>query len=144
MIRLNKEIKLNSCKNINLKYGTVNKDDPNVIYVSGKMWVCPTYDGDFSEPINVAYNNFKKELSNILKDSIVFDKKYILDFDINPVNLVKDKKKFFSISFFVKQSSSKLIKLKNLKNIISSDFGYLFIKLENELEENEFKVSKTK
>jgi hypothetical protein len=144
MIRLNKEIKIDACKNINLKYGSVNKNDPQVIYVSGKMWICPTYDGDFNEPINLVYNNFRKELNSILRKSVVFDSKHILDFDINPINLVKNKKKFFSISFFVKQKSEKLINLKNMKNLISSNFGYLFKNLERDLIENEFEVSKTK
>ena len=144
MIRLNKEIKIDTCKNINLKYGSVNKNDPQVIYVSGKMWICPTYDGDFNEPINLIYNKFRKELSSILRNSVIFDSKHILDFDINPVNLVRDKKKFFSISFFVRQKSDNLINLKNMKNLISSNFGYLFKNLERDLIENEFEVSKTK
>ena len=144
MIRLNKEIKLNNCKNINLKYGSINKNDPQVIYVSGKMWLCPTYDGDYNEQINLMYNNFKKRLNSVLSDSIIFEKKHILDFDLNVDNLIKDKKKFFSITFFIKQKREKLVNLNNIKNIISSDFGYLFKELENELIENEFEVSKTK
>jgi hypothetical protein len=79
-----------------------------------------------------------------LSNSIVFDKKYILDFDLNPELLVKNKKKFFSISFFLKQKNEKIINLNNIKNIISSNFGYLFKELEDELVENEFEVSKTK
>lgn len=144
MIRLNKEVKLNSCKNISLKYGSVNKNDPQVIYVSGKMWICPTYDGDFNEPINLVYSKFKKELSRILRNSTVFESRHILDFDLNSENLVRDKKKFFSITFFIKQKSENLINLNNIKNIVSSDFSYLFNELENDLIENEFEVSKTK
>ena len=87
---------------------------------------------------------FIKELNSILRNSVAFDSKHILDFDINPINLVKNKKKFFSISFFVKQKSEKLINLKNMKNLISSNFGYLFKNLERDLIENEFEVSKTK
>lgn len=144
MIRLNKEIKLNSCKNISLKFGSVNKNDPQVIYISGKMWICPTYDGDFNEPIEIVYSKFKKELSKILRNSSIFESKHILDFDLNPENLVRDKKKFFSITFFVKQKSEKIINLNNIKNIVSSDFSYLFSDLENDLIENEFEISKTK
>ena len=144
MIKLNKEIKLNSCENICLKYGSVNKNDPQVIYVSGKMWICPTYDGDFEAQISFAYNNFKRKLTKILRDSTIFDSKHILDFDINPENLIKDKKKFFSISFFIKQNSEKLINLNSIKNIISTEFGYLFKELENDLIENDFEISKTK
>jgi hypothetical protein len=144
MIRLNKEIKIDACKNIDLKYGSVNKNDPQVIYLSGKMWICPTYEGDFETPINLAYTNFKKELTKILRNSKIFDARHILDFDINPENLVCNKKKYFSITFFVKQNSEKLINLKNMKNLIASNFGYLFRDLENELIENEFVISKTK
>ena len=144
MIRLNKEIKLNNCKNINLKYGSINKNDPQVIYVSGKMWLCPTYDGDYNEQINLMHNNFKKRLNSVLSDSVIFEKKHILDFDLNVENLIKNKKKFFSITFFIKQKREKLVNLNNIKNIISSDFGYLFKELENELIENEFAISKTK
>ena len=144
MIRLNKEIKLNNCKNINLKYGSINKNDPQVIYVSGKMWLCPTYDGNYSEQVNLVYNSFKRKLNSVLSNSVVFDKKHILDFDLNPDNLIKNKKKFVSISFFLKQKGNKLINLNNIRNIISTNFGYLFKELEDELIENEFEVSKTK
>ena len=144
MIRLNKEIKLNGCKNISLKYGSVNKNDPKVIYISGKMWICPTFEGNFDEPIDFVYSKFKKELTKILRNSTVFENKHILDFDLNSENLVCNKKKFFSITFFVRQKSEKAINLNNIKNIISSDFSYLFRELENDLIENEFEVSKTK
>lgn len=144
MIRLNKEIKLNTCKNIDLKYGSVNKNDPQVIYVSGKMWVCPTYDGDFNEQINFIYSKFKKELTSILRNSKVFDSRHILDFDLNSEKLVQNKKKYFSVTFFIKQKSEKLINLNNIKNIISSDFSYLFNDLESNLIENDFEVSKRK
>ena len=143
-LRLNKEIKIDICENINLKYGSVNKNDPQIIYVSGRMWVCPSYDGDYETPINLIHNKFKRELSMCLRDSSIFDYKHILDFDINPLNLVKDKKTFFSISFYVKQKPEKIINLNNIKNLISSKFGYLFRELEKDLIENEFKVSKTK
>jgi hypothetical protein len=36
MKRLNKEYKLDVCNYISLKYGTVNKDNPQVIYVACK------------------------------------------------------------------------------------------------------------
>lgn len=143
-LRLNKEIKINCSDNIILKYGSVNKNDPQIIYVSGKMWISPTYNGDFETPINFIRSNFKKELSKILKNSVLFDNKFILDFDINPLNLICNKKTFFSISFFIKQNGEKIINLKNIKNIIISNFGYLFRDLENELNENDFEISKTK
>lgn len=143
-MRLNKEIKINCCENIALKYGSINKNDPQVIYLSGKMWICPTYEGDFETPFYIVKNNFKRELSKALKNSVTFDSKYILDFDINPENLVCNKKKFCSVSMFLKQKQEKLVNLNNMKNLIVSNFGYLFRDLENELIENDFEISKAK
>lgn len=144
MLRLNKEIKLGACKNIDLKYGSTNKNNPQVIYITAKMWICPTYDGDFKTPVGLIYKGFKNDLSKMLRESIYFDNKHILDFDINPENLVSNKKKFFSISIFVKQNNERILKLNDVSDIILTDFGYLFKKLEKALKENEFEVSKTK
>lgn len=144
MIRLNKEIRLNGCQNINLKFGTVNKNNPQVIYVSGKMWIQPTYEGNFGEAINYTRSNFKKRLSKILKNNINFDNKHILDFDISIENMTPNKKKFCSIMVFIRQKSENILDLKAIKGIVSSDFNYLFNELENDLIENEFIVTKTK
>ena len=144
MIRLNKEIKLNGCQNINLKFGTINKNNPQVIYVSGKMWIQPTYEGDFGKVINYTRSNFKKRLSKILKNNINFDNKHILDFDISFENMTPNKKKFCSIMVFIRQKSENILDLKAIKGIVSSDFNYLFNELENDLIENEFIVTKTK
>lgn len=143
-MRLNKEIELDSCKNLSLKFGSINKKDPQIIYVSAKMWICPTYEGDFKTPINIIYKGFKNELSKALKNSVSFEHKHILDFDINPDNLVCNKKKFFSISFFVKQKKEKILSLSNVKHLVNSEFGYLFNDLENELIKNDFLISKKK
>ena len=143
-MRLNKEIELDSCKNLSLKFGSVNKKDPQIIYVSAKMWICPTYEGDFKTPINIIYKGFKNELSKVLKNSVSFEQKHILDFDLNPDNLVCNKKSFFSVSFFVKQKKEKILSLKNVKHLVSSEFMYLFNDLENELVKNEFLISKKK
>jgi hypothetical protein len=144
MVRLNKEIRLNGCQNINLKFGTVNKNNPQVIYVSGKMWIQPTYEGNFGEAIDYVRSNFKKRLSKILKNNINFDSKHILDFDVSVDNMISNKKKFCSVIFFIRQKPENMLNLKAIKSVVSSDFNYLFNELENDLIENEFIVTKTK
>ena len=94
--------------------------------------------------VHIIYSKFKKDLNSILRNSKTFDSRHILDFDLKSENLVQNKKKYFSITFFIKQKSEKLINLNNIKNIISSNFSYLFNDLENNLIENDFEVSKTK
>ena len=108
-LRLNKEIKIDVCDNINLKYGSVNKNDPQIIYVSGKMWISPSYEGDFETPINIIHSNFKKELTKSLRESSIFESKHILDFDINPLTMTKDKKSFFQFHFILGKNLKKLL-----------------------------------
>lgn len=143
-IRLNKEIKLDCCDSIILKYGSINRNDPQVIYITGKMWVCPKFEGEYESIVNQLYSNFKKALSVTLKNSPMFENKFILDFDINPNNLVYNKKKFFSISVFIKQNPGNIVNLKAIKGLIMSEFGYLFKELEYDLKENDFEITKGK
>ena len=58
MKRLNKEYKLDVCKHISLKYGTVNRNNPQVVYVSGKCWVSPLRNMNYADVIS----NIEKEM----------------------------------------------------------------------------------
>lgn len=143
--RFTKEFKLEGvCNNIYLKYGTTNKYAPNVIYITGRMWLCPKYDGFYDDIISHIYKQFKKSIRHELDNCELFDDKFILDFDINAKNLVKDKKKFFEIQLFIKQNPYSLVDIKNLMGSITTKFGSIFKKLENNLAANDFVVSKTK
>ena len=144
-MRLNKEIKIDYCNNIDLKVGTVNNYNPQVIYFIGKMWICPTYEGDYEENFNLIKNKFKKDLKNILKENDIFEYKHIVDFDVNPNNFVKNKKKFVSMSIFIKQKDkNNFLKFKQVVPNIIHEFESLFKDFETSLIENDFVVSKRK
>ena len=48
MKRLNKEYILDFSNDIDVRFGSVNKDDPKVIYLSGKCWVSPKFEDDYN------------------------------------------------------------------------------------------------
>ena len=143
-MRYVKEYKLNNCDNIVIKYGSVNKFDPKVIYITGRLWLCPTYTGNYEDIVSSLKKSFKNKLKRELNCSHLFNSNFILDFDINYKNLVCNKKKFFQVQIFVRQNDDAISDLKKIKDIISSKFGYLFKTFEDELFENDFSVSKTK
>ena len=99
MKRLNKEYKLDVCKHISLKYGTVNKNNPQVVYVSGKCWVSPLKQMDYANVVNGIEKDMRKNIKNFLIDGVNFDNKYILDFDISIDKLLPNEKKFLSFDF---------------------------------------------
>ena len=57
MKRLNKEYSLDINEYIDVKYGSVDKLNPVVIYVSCKGWVCPECENDYDETINLIFRN---------------------------------------------------------------------------------------
>ena len=62
MERLNKEYYLNFHDKINLKYGSVNKNLPQVIYVCGSSWITPKFNGEYYSIINSIFSKFKSQL----------------------------------------------------------------------------------
>lgn len=144
MKRLNKEIKLNVCNHINLKYGSTNKDNPEIVYILGKAWVSPKFNGEYESILNGIQNNFRKKIKNIVTESNIFENKFVLDFDLNSTNMEKDKKKFLSFDLFLKQDKNNVKKLKELNTLLSNNIGNLANDLVYDFSINDFDVTTKK
>ena len=142
MERLSKEFKLNISDNISVKYGSVNKNSPKVIYIEGKCWVSPLFEGDYAAHIDSIKAQFRKGVSKLLISNEVYSSKFILDFDINTENMKINEKKFLSFNIFLRQKSNSLYTLKDIK--IYKHFPTMVNMLYNLLNENEFRVAKRK
>ena len=144
MRRLKKEFKLDVCNHIIVKYGSMNKDNPQVIYVSGKCWVSPQSEMDYESIISDIEKQMRKNIKLFFMDGINFDKKFILDFDVNTDKISVGDKKFLSFDFFVKQNNETTKQLKELKTIITGKVSTIVNNLVYLLKENNFIVAKTK
>lgn len=142
MERLSKEFKLNISNNISVKYGSVDKNNPKVIYIEGKCWVSPLFEGDYTAHIDSIKTQFRKGISKLLISNEVYSSKFILDFDVNTENMKIDEKKFLSFNVFLRQKSNSLHTLKDAK--LYEHFPTMVNMLYNLLNENEFKVTKRK
>ena len=144
MMRLNKEYKLDVCNHIVVKYGSVNKDNPQVIYVSGRCWISPKIEMDYQSVIHDIEKEMRKNIKLFLMDGINFDKKFILDFDINTDNFSVGDKKFLSFDFYLRQNESNKKKLKDLRDIICGKISTVVNNLVYLFKENDFEIEKRK
>lgn len=144
MKRLNKEYQLNVCSHINVKYGSVNKYNPQVVYITGKCWVSPKVEMDYSNVINYIEKEVRNNIKLFLMDGINFDKKFILDFDINTDNLSVGDKKFLSFDFYLRQHEVNKKSLRDLKSILESKISTIVNNIVYLFQKNYFTVEKRK
>ncbi len=144
MKRLNKEYKLDVCNHVIVKYGSVNKDNPQVIYVSGKCWVSPQSKMNYDTVISNIEKEMRKNIKLFLMDGVNFYKKFILDFDINTDNFGVGDKKFLSFDFYLRQNEANKKSLKELKNVINGKISTVVNNLVYLFKENNFTIEKRK
>lgn len=142
--RLNKEYKLDICEKINVKYGSVNKDNPQVIYVSGKCWISPLEKLNYAQAMEKIEKKMRRSIKLSLENSSSFNKRFILDFDVNPDNMSVGNKKFLSFDFFLRQNEENKRPLKDIKGLLSSKVGFITNDLVFLLSESGFNVEKRK
>lgn len=143
MERLNKEYDININNYVRMKYGSINRLNPIVVYINGKSWISPTFDGDYEELITKIFNSFKKELKSQVNSSPYFDNKIVCDFDLKTSSLKENKKNFLSFEFYIKQKTN-VIQLKDMKLLIKNTFKGAIDKLVDNLINNSFIMTKDK
>ena len=144
MKRLNKEYKLDVCNHMILKYGSVNKDNPQVVYVSGRCWVSPQTDMDYESVVYEIEKKVRNTIKAFLMDGVNFDNKFILDFDINTDKMNKNDKKFLSFDLYLKQNENNKKTLKELKELLMHRISTVANNIVYFFKENDFEINKKK
>lgn len=142
--RLNKEYKLDVNNFISLKYGSVNRDNPRIVYISGKCWISPTKEMEYERAISNVEKLFKKSVKSYMLDGVNFDDKLIIDFDVNSDKMNFGEKKFLSFDFYLRQNEKNSKPLKELKKMFTSKVKLLSNELVDCFNKNNFYVEKKK
>lgn len=142
MKKMVKEIKLNVSNKVTLKYGTMNRENPKVVYINGRTWITPMYEGNYNDAMSYILNKYKKEFKSRLLATGKFERGMIFEFDINPCAMKYGHKKFLSFDIFAKQVDC--VNLKDLNNELSECIGNVSDNFVECLENNDFSVSKLK
>lgn len=142
--RLNSEKKIED-ENFKLKIGTTNKIDPVVVYVEGRTFISPQEDKeDYSKDISEIKHNFSRAISKNISGSPLFDRKFILDFQVASKGISLTKKSFLSFQFLLRQNKDNVMKLKDLKEHCEELIKNIVNSLEENIVEHNFVISKTK
>ena len=64
--KLNKELKLKNVNNFRITLGTINRENPKVVYVTGKAWAIPPE----LEDAEYAVDTIKKTLRNSVRNEV--------------------------------------------------------------------------
>lgn len=142
--RLNSEKKIEN-DYFKLKVGTINKNNPKVVYVEGQSFIKPVLEHEsYNDVMYLIRTSFKKNVSQHLRNNDIFDNKYILDFQIASNRMELNKKSFLSFQIMFRQKNEKLIPLKEIAKNEKDVFESVANNLAYSLEQYDFEISKTK
>ena len=122
MQRLTKEYPLNINEFIDMKYGSVDKNRPCVIYIEGKSWVTPKCKGTYKDAISEIVTNFKDNFKAAIHSTDDFYNKFLFDFDIKSNLLKENKKSFMSFELLIKQNGD-VLTLNDIKTKVEMLLG---------------------
>ena len=142
--RLNVEKKI---KNdfFNIKIGTVNRLNPQVVYFEVRTFVAPLEEYD---NYNYVFSFLRKELSNTLnnklKNNDLFTNKFILDFQVANSGVKVNKKSFLTFQLFLRQKNDQLHDLKTIKKLSEPFITDLLETLKENIITSNFLIAKSK
>ena len=101
--------------NFKIKVGTVNKKNPDVVYIQLGTYITPTGVKDsFSEYILFFDKETKRYLSRLIDEKKNCQKDFILVTDIADERIAKNKKSYLALQIFVKPKEEKKETFKNI------------------------------
>ena len=110
MIRKTKQIKLNIMDNLSVKYGTLDKNSPDVLFIRFKGKIIPTIiKNDYTKEIV----ELKTEFDKIIKDIIInycdiFDcKRYLCNIEVSEKGVTYKKGSYIKFDVFVRPNETK-------------------------------------
>ena len=141
---LSREYKLKGNGNIEIRIGTTDRVNPEVIYMNFKTWLFVDDNGNYSEELLSLDRKIRYMVRKMLIGNSIFDSKYILDFDMNGETFSKRKLKYLDASVYLKQKSEQPLSMSTLKDVLSGAMSYMADEIETNLNDNGFKVNRSK
>lgn len=101
-----------------LKFGTMNRSNPQVVYLEGRTFISPLYDNDnYQFLIQSIRKKFSSAINYELLKNCDFDKRFILDFQIANSGVRVGKKSFLSFQLMLKQNEKNIKSFKEIKKL---------------------------
>ena len=127
-----------------LKFGTVNRINPPVVYLDGRTFISPIED---MESYNYIIQKIRKSFSTTIGYEVagneLFDSRYILDFQVANSGVRVGKKSFLSFQLMLKQKGNNVKTFKEIKKLSEKQLITVVDKMVKDIS-NDFIISKTK
>lgn len=100
-IRKGKEISFKT-QNFTVKYGTLNQEQPNVIYLRAKTRILPSKDIDYAENVKSIRKTFQECVIKEIAQDNELDNKHIMQLSTNENGLKYNKTSILKFDIFIK------------------------------------------
>lgn len=102
-----REIKFN-INNYQIKYGSLNKETAEVIYIRVKSKIRPIEKkNSYNEDINLLKKDFIKKIHELIKSNNKIEKKYICHFETNEFGMSYNRNSFIKYELYIKPKEIK-------------------------------------
>ena len=113
--KIGKEHKMRGCTYVSSKFGTLDRDNPSVMYVSGRCWAIPTQScQDQDMAIRRLRSEIKTMVNGMVLSSGTFMPRIILDIDFNYDKPVVGKKKKLTYDLYLRQKGNEVMSVDDL------------------------------
>jgi len=143
-VNLKREIKLNVTDKMRVRFGTVDRFNPSVVYLSYRAWVTPTVESNYGEDFEIIKKNIHHIIRKTLSDNYLFSRKYILDFLMNGDTLNEKRNKCVEFSVYLRQKGEPPLSINDLFDRSYAIVSSLTSGIESEFVNNGFDVNSKK
>ena len=133
-----------NCTNGRLRFGTIDKKCPHVIYIEGGFYIKPKqFKSNYKDDIY----SISKEIKQIVKNNITADKNFFPEFnfftEIADDRINTNKKTYFSFQIFLKPKLTTTMNFQTFLNTIEDKEKWLEI-VRKKIADNDYITTKTK
>lgn len=140
--KLNKELKLKNVNNFRITLGTINRENPKVVYVTGRAWAIPPELEDAEYAVDTIKKTLRNSVRNEVSMDLNIDKRYIIDFGLKADSIIPNRRKFISFELLFRQNEVKDIR--ELTDSFQNKMERITGNLSNKMKEFDFKFEEVR
>lgn len=138
--RLNKEKKIDFSR-FKAKLGTINKEQPSTLYLTGKGYFTPMNESDkYNLGIIGVENHIRHQINGIISKNKLLDRNYILNLEIADKRIQYKKKSYMFFQIFFHQTNPKPIRFSDIVPLVNDDMKKILSGVEDAFQEKQFKL----
>ena len=124
------------------KLGTVNRNNPVSVYLTGKTYIIPKEcKDDYKEDLRLLETDLKDDLRRFFASSPFLNKDFILNFEVSENGVKYGKKSYCFFQIFFTQKNEEIKPLQTLKSEISCDIDEMLKYVESHITSHGFSIN---